>query len=84
MSETYIPNAYKLVLGRNRTRVVAYENLRLQTTQKQIIKADNILFFSLSRYRVMHITNFCTCLFFAYSNFRSCNGLVNKSEDKEK
>ena len=33
MSETYIPNAYKLVLGRNRTRIVAYENLRLQTTQ---------------------------------------------------
>ncbi len=31
-SETIIPNGYKITIGRNRTRITTYENLRLQTT----------------------------------------------------
>jgi len=38
MSEHIIENGYKVVIGRRRTRVTAYENLRLQTTQP--IKED--------------------------------------------
>lgn len=32
-SETIIKDGYKIVIGRNRTRITTYENLRLQTTK---------------------------------------------------
>lgn len=32
MGEEFIQNGYKIILGRRRTRVVTYENLKLQTT----------------------------------------------------
>lgn len=38
MAEQYIEQAYKITLSRRRTRITAYENLRLQTTQP--IKED--------------------------------------------
>lgn len=38
MAENILPQGYKIILGRRRTRIVAYENLRLQTTQP--IKED--------------------------------------------
>ncbi|MBO5337526.1 MAG: hypothetical protein J6A94_10405 [Lachnospiraceae bacterium] len=38
MGEHIIPQGYKLVIGRRRTRVVTYENLRIQTTHP--IKED--------------------------------------------
>ena len=33
MAETLIPQGYKITIGRRRTHITTYENLRLQTTQ---------------------------------------------------
>lgn len=33
MAEQFIENAYKIILGKNRTRIVAYENLRIQKNE---------------------------------------------------